>query len=427
MTAEVAVLNCSGVALAADSAVTVGSQKIYNSAVKLFALSKVAPVAIMVYGNAALSNVPWEIVINEYRRTLGATKLKKLDDYVSGFIEFIRESKILFSADGDNLWLFERCDFVVQAAQKSCMGMLHSELAEADGRGLGEKDVKDCFKLVLKKCLDNLSTWPDLEPSKEVLDRVTPAINKIVEHVGKDYFGDLYLTVARTLKRLAIEAFKRAHFPGPSSGIVIAGYGDDELYPNIRTLEFDGAVSGFARLKKDLGRSETISPGDNSAAIIAYAQEDMVMTFMEGMNPAVRTFIDSSLTSLFGALPDALMQGMGISEPSIRNSLVQICDNIKQGFQESAERHRDQEHVSPVLHMVTALPKDELAAMAESLVNLTAFKRRVTGALETVGGPIDVCVISKSDGLVWVKRKHYFPPELNQMYHQNYMRDIGSE
>lgn len=35
---------------------------------------------------------------------------------------------------------------------------------------------------------------------------------------------------------------------------------------------------------------------------------------------------------------------------------------------------------------------------------------------ETVGGPIDVVVISKGDGLVWIKRKHYFLPELNHRY-----------
>jgi len=59
------------------------------------------------------------------------------------------------------------------------------------------------------------------------------------------------------------------------------------------------------------------------------------------------------------------------------------------------------------------LLKDELAAMAEALVNLTKFKRRVSTARETVGGPIDVAVITKGDGFVWVKRKHYFSPDLN--------------
>jgi hypothetical protein len=70
----------------------------------------------------------------------------------------------------------------------------------------------------------------------------------------------------------------------------------------------------------------------------------------------------------------------------------------------------------PVMQMVTSLPKDELGAMAESLVNLTKFKRRVSSAQETVGGPIDVAVITKGDGFVWVKRKHYFDRHLNPRY-----------
>ena len=51
MTSEVVVMNRAGVALAADSAVTVeaaDSLKVRNSAVKLFMLSKFRPVGVMV-------------------------------------------------------------------------------------------------------------------------------------------------------------------------------------------------------------------------------------------------------------------------------------------------------------------------------------------------------------------------------------------
>jgi hypothetical protein len=65
---------------------------------------------------------------------------------------------------------------------------------------------------------------------------------------------------------------------------------------------------------------------------------------------------------------------------------------------------------------VASLPKDELGAMAESLVNLTKFKRRISTERETVGGPIDVAVITKGDGFVWMKRKHYFDAGLNPRF-----------
>ena len=70
---------------------------------------------------------------------------------------------------------------------------------------------------------------------------------------------------------------------------------------------------------------------------------------------------------------------------------------------------------SPIVNIVASLPKDELANMAETLVSMTSFMRRVSSNLETVGGPIDVAVISKKDGFVWIDRKHYFNKEQN--YH----------
>jgi len=86
-------------------------------------------------------------------------------------------------------------------------------------------------------------------------------------------------------------------------------------------------------------------------------------------------------------------------------------------------KYRQEVHVSPIVNVVGILPKDELASMAEALVNLTSFKRRITMDAETVGGPIDVAVISKGDGFVWIKRKHYFKPELNPHFFRNYFRE----
>lgn len=78
-------------------------------------------------------------------------------------------------------------------------------------------------------------------------------------------------------------------------------------------------------------------------------------------------------------------------------------DSVKKGY-------------GPIMEAVQVLPKDELASLAEALVYLTSVKRRVTMTPETVGGPIDVAVISKGDGMIWIKRKMYFRPELNPRF-----------
>jgi hypothetical protein len=65
---------------------------------------------------------------------------------------------------------------------------------------------------------------------------------------------------------------------------------------------------------------------------------------------------------------------------------------------------------------INTLSKEDLAEMAESLIYLTYLKRRFTFTEESVGGPVDVAIITKGDGFIWIKRKHYFRPDLNPHY-----------
>ena len=55
MSAGICIMNRNAIAMAADSAVTVGDHAaIHNSANKLFSLSRIAPVSLIIYANATL-------------------------------------------------------------------------------------------------------------------------------------------------------------------------------------------------------------------------------------------------------------------------------------------------------------------------------------------------------------------------------------
>jgi len=97
---------------------------------------------------------------------------------------------------------------------------------------------------------------------------------------------------------------------------------------------------------------------------------------------------------------------------SLRASCTECVQSMMRKINVEWQRQTDR-FSTPIVLNVSVLPKDELGAMAESLVNLTKFRLRVSPERETVSGPIDVAVISKGDGFVWLKRKHYFQPELN--------------
>jgi hypothetical protein len=83
--------------------------------------------------------------------------------------------------------------------------------------------------------------------------------------------------------------------------------------------------------------------------------------------------------------------------PPVANSAT-----ISEYMRDEVLRRYDQ----PFMTSVSALPRQDLAKMAEALVALTAFLMRMNAETdETVAEPIDVAVLSKGDGFVWVKDK----------------------
>lgn len=79
---------------------------------------------------------------------------------------------------------------------------------------------------------------------------------------------------------------------------------------------------------------------------------------------------------------------------------------------------------NPLVQVILSLSIQEMAHLAESLLGLESLKERVTLPSESVGGPIDVAAITKSEGLVWIKRKHYFEADLNLRYATRLQRAI---
>ncbi len=147
---------------------------------------------------------------------------------------------------------------------------------------------------------------------------------------------------------------------------------------------------------------------------------------MEGADPSYLISEKSYLSQLFKDYAEILIDYIGEYNDKEKNKLkkkmADIGNRILQDHDEKLAKHRRENYVMPVVSVVSILPKDELAAMAEALVNLTSFKRKVSMQSETVGGPISVAVISKGDGFVWIKRKHYFKAELNSQFFANYFQ-----
>lgn len=422
MTSEVAIANAGAIALAADSAVTIAGQKIYNSALKLFALSKTEPVGIMIYGNAGLLNVPWETLIKSYRKRLAGERYGTLAEYGHSFIAYLNTHPEFFPEDVQCSWLEQNVHGYYTLIRNEFFGAIHPIVKENGQVSVAE--AASAITDVVNKHHASLSekNYSD-DMSKEQFKVIREKYKNIFKKAKETIFEKVKIspTIAAKLYDIAAFLHVKCIFSTGVSGLVIAGYGEEEIYPTIATYEIEGMIENRLKYRRDATRSHTIRAG-MECRIIAFAQEDMVTTFMNGVNPSVVDLLQGYLNKLFQRLPELVDHDkIGADEKRKFHSKAM---KLLESFFEEFSNHIRQEHVDPVLRMVTVLPKDELAAMAEALVSLTAFKRRMTDSVETVGGPIDVAVISKGDGLVWVKRKHYFPPELNQHFFKNYFRGI---
>lgn len=422
MTAEIGILNREAVALAADSAVTSGS-KIFPSANKIFTLSKFHPVGIMVYGSANFMGVPWETVVKEYRKQLGRQCFEGLSDYGQDFLSFLSEEKRFAP-------ISEQRNHVHQ--------LIVEEFADLRGRvdrvmelvieagPISEKVAKQLVDSLIK---NRFQSWKQSPYPDHIPDGLRKSVRRkyrdTISAAKKAFFPGL-LTVAgsRRLTEIAVNVItKMSDERGGGSGVVVAGFGEQDIYPRLVHHRVQGMVEGHLKYKTH--QPHTIDPAEESAAVLPFAQGEMVSLFMEGIDPAYRQDIEDFLRELVSGYPEAIAEpvkhALGESEgEELLVALEDIGKELIKKYDKDLEQRRREVYIDPILSVIGMLPKGELASAAETLVNLTSFKRKVSRQAETVGGPIDVAVITKGDGFIWIKRKHYFDPKLNHHFFANY-------
>ena len=107
-------------------------------------------------------------------------------------------------------------------------------------------------------------------------------------------------------------------------------------------------------------------------------------------------------------------QGGQKIEDDVQAILDQYKDQIKKLFVEESNKKAKEEYIKPFKDSFLHLGKLDLADFVESVVKLTEVRKNIlVDEKNTVGGPIDVMLITKGDGLVWMKRKLYINPLIN--------------
>ena len=424
MTSEVVLMNRQAVAMAADSAVTISGDrylKTYNSVDKLFPLVDGQPIAVMIYNNAEIMSTPWETVISLYREQARGRSLDTVAAYADDFMEFLSGNPDLFPAEHQDTEFFkvvavvftvlaEEFDFQVQ------------KFGQAHAGGVRDH-VASIFEFVVGEMHSDYQRCPDDSPrgdlpcfpkgmAEQVRRRYGGEIDQLIQSlVGslKNEFPGLAVTeeTIGRLRDIAVFAVVKDAFFEHYTGVVFAGFGAKEKFPSMRSYLASSVVLGILKRKRD--RQADIG-ADSGPVFQPFAQDRMIRTFLTGMDQYLRMFVYSETLKLSrGLVADIVGRTPNLNDAQ-KNAIFRDYSNNNLGFAineffRSVDNYQYAVHTRPILRAINSLPKKELGETAASLIKLNSFQQKVMHSVETVGGPIDVAVITRNGGLEWKREK----------------------
>jgi len=405
MTAEIAILNRSGIALAADSAVTIGRERVWKYSNKLFSLGPHNDIGIMIYGSGDFLGFHWEIVIKSFREHIGSKTFSTVSDCCDEFKSFLLDER----------WSDEFSESLAvssifyQAIERLKINLEYENIMDF------RKNIISLINIENKNIENNVVCIPDItkddfnhsfgdQIKKLAADILDQHLTKPIQKSLIDYLYNFF-----------IRAECRSNF---ETGVVFAGYGKSEYFPVIIHNIVDGKIDKFIRMWLE-DQKNFNTDRKSRGVIVPFAQSDMTHLFMEGIGIEQIDFIGTMILEILSAKSDDMVKNyISDEDERVVEAAIQRIDNNKlaDAVLSKFKKYRYESLVSPMMKVVSALPREEMADMAEALVELTSLRRKIDSRLESVGGPIDVAIISKGDGFIWIKRKNYFESALNMDY-----------
>ena len=372
--------------------------------------------------------IPWEVIIKTYRAQLGDRSFQTLNEYKNDFLTFLatqtgpdrvsNEMKAVafydfFKAPYGDISNRLQTEFTSTADHFATLTALQERTQYL------QIQIDRVLEEYLTK-VQGLSRNANFTLTQEDFEREYDAnITDIVESLQSTIInpvlnGHIFSVANRTTIRnslyslLLISNIFESH-----SGLVFMGYGENEVFPSSHQVKVGYAFHNMIRTH--LLPPITMNPITNNGQILPYAQLDVTYAVLTGVNPSVLTHINSSVSNLVNEIINEVPNRFNDDE---QTNLRQKAVNLQEGI----KKHQQDTITNPIIKMVSCMSKEDIAELAESLVNVTSLIRKFSETNESVGGPVDVAVITKGDGFIWMKRKHYFDTELNKNYLGKYYK-----
>lgn len=447
MTSVVGILNKRGVAIAADSAVTrsIGTmEKVTKNGNKMVRLSDVDPITVMFTGNGAFLSVTWDVIARKYRQQRGMIHHSTVEDLARDFFDYIASTPVFWSdeacdrilkyltrkvfdeANNEISILYEnarkrngtmvrpatfrkafiqnlraiardysgqgRCPqfegYTIEQFRKSASGILDDFFNDKYDANLGNYDIPDILK----------------DPAFDFFN--SPKSDYVISHYPKDVLEAIRPVFEETLLTVMGSRIEDDF----KAVLVFAGYGNDQKYPSL--------VSATVCEGYDFKVNYTINPKDivcisdrRPVAICPFAQDDVIKSLIRGVYEGWSENALSELQDITNPWGSNVFDADSPEEePDFEfNDLLDEVesDDLHKKFTREAGRLQNakQRKWEKALERYDL---EEMATLADSLINLTEFHRILTFSQEGVGGLVDLAVISRNEGFTWLRRKSWY-------------------
>lgn len=409
MTSEIAVMNQRAVALAADSAVTLiagGTVVVRNEHQKLFNLVEGRPIGLMFFGMADLLGHPWDHLIEHYQKKVKPEPLANVRDYAASFVNSLDHLEEFFpggrQADDYRRLLLSVGRYLLRHADD-----LRSEDENANDTAIIERAIEQIWRFYQYR--PDGTPRPDLPCfpegfGRKVLNEHAALIDEFVTFAFGQY--GIGAAAQQQLRDIAMFCVTKELFLEDVAGLVFAGFGAEERYPALVTYYVSAVVCGI--VKRALAGADSVNNEQRSQLRI-FADSSATTAFIRGIDSNLENWVYGNVQMMMHRLAGQLIEAFPNIDPAQKQAardkfLHELGPRHFEAFYRTVAEYQQRIFINPVFHVLDVATKSELAQTARQLVELNVFKKRIMAQKETVGGHVDVAIISRDDGFQWASK-----------------------
>lgn len=411
MTSQIVLGNGHGIAIASDSAVTMGGRRTYDTSEKIYPLPLPHSVAVLHAGSVLFHGMPYSTIINSWIQSLGSHQLRLISDYVESFRKFLLEELAgwcdIHQQSADfvenmneefrRIWHKMFVDGKV-VSPKEALQIWKSEvndLSQRDAYGQGTPFLKTAGTFVSSVEEKFIQVWSEQANETEgVSGRIefwfddVPR-NEEINDLIKQY---VWLSVS-------------SHYPmsdDECAELTFAGYGTRSMIPAINKYILHGALNGSI-LGNEFEPRPAIRIESGFLLIDLIGQQRAIRTFLQGYDSALVETIKSASSVALEEDGRLVASETLKTEDNLTNLSISAKEKIGEVIEGAFDSFGEDTNLSSFRSTASLMPLASLAATAKSLIQIQELSLDSRGRLPTVGGQVRVGTLTKTHGFNWLQ------------------------